>query len=124
MGKQEYYISQAIQEALKSDCKHQHGAVCVKGGKIIARGHNYFRTLRVFSNGKNTRKTRVFSGKNTRKLYTCHAEMAALLKVRPWENVDLYVIRLGASGLVNSRPCRVCQRFISSYRVARVFYSE
>ena len=30
----------AIEEAMKSEDHNQHGAVVVKGGKILARGHN------------------------------------------------------------------------------------
>lgn len=111
--KREYYISQAIQEAYKSDCKHKHGAVCVKGGKVISRGHNQFKTLRVFTGNRNTRK-----------LVTIHAEMDALTRIDPDDGVDLYVIRIGAHGLANSKPCCVCQELIQSYKVSRVFYSQ
>ena len=34
----------ATQEAMKSSCTYKHGAVIMKGGKVVARGHNSHRT--------------------------------------------------------------------------------
>lgn len=40
MAKRDYYISEAINKAKESKMKCKHGAVIVKGGKIIRAGHN------------------------------------------------------------------------------------
>eukprot|EP01115_Flamella_aegyptia_P004001 TRINITY_DN177_c0_g1_i2.p1 TRINITY_DN177_c0_g1~~TRINITY_DN177_c0_g1_i2.p1 ORF type:complete len:76 (+),score=5.25 TRINITY_DN177_c0_g1_i2:63-290(+) len=40
----EKYLKEAQQEAEKSDMNFRHGAVIVKGGKILSRGHNQSRT--------------------------------------------------------------------------------
>tara|TARA_Y100000591_G_C21836355_1_gene702773 strand:+ start:442 stop:720 length:279 start_codon:yes stop_codon:yes gene_type:complete len=61
------FISAAQQEALKSPCLMQHGAVAVRGGKIIGRGYNHYR---------NQTSDGVVSNS-----CTCHAEMAAIRDV-------------------------------------------
>jgi len=38
------YMTLAAQEALQSNVNYKHGAVVVKAGKIIAKGHNSLRT--------------------------------------------------------------------------------
>jgi len=34
----------ATQEAMKSNCTYKHGAIIMKGGKVVAKGHNTYRT--------------------------------------------------------------------------------
>lgn len=39
-SRKEYYLREASQEAEKSILQCRHGAIIVKGGKIISRGYN------------------------------------------------------------------------------------
>lgn len=45
MSKKLLYFNEALSEASKSLCDMRHGAVLVKGGQIISRGHNEPRPL-------------------------------------------------------------------------------
>lgn len=62
-----HFIQVAQDEALKSPCLMQHGAVAVAGGKIIGRGYNHYRNQT--SDGVVTNSC------------TCHAEMDAVRDV-------------------------------------------
>ncbi|KAL6046080.1 hypothetical protein QOT17_022406 [Balamuthia mandrillaris] len=64
MGRVEKYLERAAREALRSDCEHKHGACLVKGGKLLALGHN------------SRLRTRLQCGGFT--LCSVHAEMKAL----------------------------------------------
>ncbi|TFY54980.1 hypothetical protein EVG20_g9488 [Dentipellis fragilis] len=44
MSKTEFYLSECAAAALKSPMQYTLGAVLVKGGKVISRGHNHHRT--------------------------------------------------------------------------------
>ena len=43
--KDEYFILQAYQEALKSTMTKRYGAVLVHNNKIVSKGHNYSTSL-------------------------------------------------------------------------------
>ena len=43
-SKDEHLASYAYLEAEKSPCLMRHGCIAVVNGKIIARGHNHYRT--------------------------------------------------------------------------------
>tara|TARA_B100001113_G_scaffold349448_1_gene344881 strand:+ start:172 stop:459 length:288 start_codon:yes stop_codon:yes gene_type:complete len=45
MSKQEQFIDTALKVAQESPCLHQHGAVAVLNGKIIAFGYNNYRLI-------------------------------------------------------------------------------
>ena len=61
------FMQAALDEAHKSPCLMQHGAVAVSGGKIIGRGYNHYRSRTSDGIVQNS--------------CTCHAEMAALRDV-------------------------------------------
>jgi len=44
MGRVEKYLKEAAEEAKKSDVYAKHGCLIVKGGRIVAKGHNSVRT--------------------------------------------------------------------------------
>jgi tRNA(Arg) A34 adenosine deaminase TadA len=60
----ENFMQIALNEAVKSPCNSQHGAVAVVKGNIIGRGYNHYRC--------NTRDGFVNNS------CTCHAEMSAI----------------------------------------------
>lgn len=54
-----------------------------------------------------------------------HAEVAALIKVRDWNDAHrIAVFRYGADGSPrNAKPCRVCQRIIQQAGITEVEYT-
>lgn len=62
--KDERLASRAYLEAEKSPCLMRHGCVAVVNGKVIARGHNHYRTHS--------------QDKIINKMCSCHAEMDTL----------------------------------------------
>ena len=111
------YVISAMEEALKSDCRCKHGAIIVKNGKIIARGHNkergYDEHGATFPNKKITR----------------HAEQNALLSCqdkKELRDADMYVVRVKMIAisknakndnkireeLSNSEPCSTCKQIL------------
>ena len=65
--KDEHLASYAYLEAEKSPCLMRHGCIAVVNGKIIARGHNHYRTNS--------------HDKIIDKMCSCHAEMDTLRSV-------------------------------------------
>ena len=116
------YILSAMEEALRSTMRSKHGAIIVKNGKIIAKGHNY----------EIHNPHRGFSSK-----YSVHAEIAAMNRVgnrRKLKSADIYVVRLYFDledrqiSLKNSKPCHDCFKKISKcmtkYGLRTVYFSE
>ena len=58
------FMNMALQEANKSEILMHHGAIAVVGGKVMGRGHNFYRTHSRDNFITNT--------------CTCHAEIACL----------------------------------------------
>jgi tRNA(Arg) A34 adenosine deaminase TadA len=94
-------IEVAIHESRKSTHEtYFHGAAVVRANTVIATGHNW-------ANG-------------------IHAEVHAVGRVHPKkrQNIVVYSIRTTASGkLANAAPCWMCQIFLRSQGVRKVFYS-
>ena len=88
-------------------------AIVVRGNKII-------------SIGRNTRRLPLSSvGRDSKKMYSFHAEYNVLKKVRDAEGADMYVLRtLKKGGFANAKPCINCERIINERGVKRVFYTE
>ena len=62
-SREESYINEAFNQALRSPCQMRHGCVAVANGRILGKGFNHYRT---------TSCDNVISG------CSCHAEMAAV----------------------------------------------
>lgn len=93
----------------------RHGAVLIRGGKILSSGFN----LCVHS--KLSDRFKKHAGEGTR-----HAEVAAILGIdkKVTSGADIYVVRLNKKGeLKNSRPCLMCQDILKFVGVRRAFYS-
>lgn len=115
--RQQYFLQRARQLAFNSPNQiHRHGAVIVKGKKIISEGFNHKRWHLYMKN----------------KL-SVHAEIAALSHVKLkydkkfLSQCDMYVVRLGnertGRPLKYSKPCQCCSKAILKSGVRRVFYS-
>ena len=102
------YINIAEEQAYKSVQNFRHGAVLVKDGKILSKGHN----------------KPIASDKPGQ--HSVHAEVNAIKNSgKSCENAILYVVRVNNnSGLANSKPCKHCLHFMKVMKVQRVFYSS
>ena len=96
---QEYYMEQALKEAEKAYKKLEVpvGAVIVKDGKIIARGHNQ---------------------KETKTDTTKHAEMIAIQKaskkLKSWRLIDCEMY-------ITLEPCTMCAGAIINSRIKKIY---
>lgn len=104
--------SAQIQARKSKHKQHRMGAVIVKGGRIIAFGHNQIRPSKEL------------------KTETIHAEEAAILQgiktcgIRSLAGSKLYVTRFTKGGSVSlALPCCRCMDLIRSVGIHKVFYS-
>lgn len=102
----------ASKHAEKSTHRHRLGAVIVKGGRVLATGHNEIRYSKELQKG------------------SVHAEEAAILKLLKAKRLsdlagaELYVSRVCNSGRVGmARPCSNCLSLIQSVGIRKVFYT-
>lgn len=93
------YINLATDEANKSTLKCRHGAVLVKGGKVLSKGYNRD---------------------------NIHAECMAIKNgYKYWnKNVDLYIVRISDNNLLMSKPCMKCVEKIRKTKINRIYYSN
>lgn len=106
----------AVKTAKKSEFTcFKHGAVLVRGGKIINTAFNEC------VHAKLGIKYKDHPGISTR-----HAELSVVLGIdrKVTTGADVYVVRINPSGnLKNSRPCPMCIGVMKFVGVRRVFYS-
>jgi len=116
----EKYINLAREESFKSPVLMKHGCVAVINGRVMARGHNHYRTQSNDGYIKNS--------------CTCHAEMDTLrtlnkryIKSKKEVNnkkVVLYIVRTDNKGeLKESGPCIDCLRQILKLNIKKIIYS-
>ncbi len=110
-----YYLSKARAESKKSIIgKAQVGAVLVKKGCIISKGHNRIKYSKV-------------NDKYSRWKESTHAEVDALKKVMYLTGLNsttLFVYRELKSGeLASSKPCDKCMAFIKFLKIKRIVYT-
>jgi deoxycytidylate deaminase len=108
MGRVDRFIRLAANIALKSLMEFKHGAVLVKGGRVISTGYN---TPRTCINGKD--------------IPSLHAEIAVLQdrSITATKGADLFIVRLNTFGMGNSKPCLQCLETLKAFGVKRVFYT-
>ena len=99
----------------------RHGAVAVANGRIIAKGHNDYRT---------NASTKLMGE------YTCHAECAVLHKLMKLKNspntssqkfkkIKIYITRLGEGDkLRESAPCHDCCEKMLFFGIKTVVFTE
>jgi len=113
----QYFIDEAIKEALKSNLQMRHGCVLVTNGEIIARGHNMG-----YSGPLNSMRS-------------THAEIATLQNLGNYNNLKdatMYVVRISTQNgkiyMVNSHPCQDCLpkllKCIRIHGLKQVYYSN
>lgn len=103
------YLCRAIDVASVSEHNNfKHGAVLVKGGKVLSEGSNKY---------TNTGKMHGFG--------SIHAEERALksMKKDPRGGV-MYIARVASYGPAMSKPCRRCQLLLKNAGIKRVVYTS
>lgn len=109
----ERFAQFAFIEAERSNLPMKHGCIAVSGGKIIAKGHNHYRTYS---------KDGLIEG------CSCHAEidvMRKVLKRNRKNKINLYIVRASESGEYrNSAPCNTCVSILKRYNIRMIVYSK
>jgi len=100
--------------ASKSQARMKHGAIIVKGGRVIGTGFN-----------KNRNNPLVVSENHIKSHCSEHAEVNAIkdasYNVR---NAILYVARVSKNGMDrNSKPCSQCFDIISKLGIKKIIYT-
>jgi len=113
MSRHESRIKQAVKVASSSDYRWKHGAVVVRGGRVIGFAPNKFR------NAPEVDAANV----------TDHAEAAIireLLKNYPdLRNSVIYIARVSNSGQTRmSRPCANCMKLIVDAGIKEIVYTN
>ncbi len=108
-------LNRATELAFTSKCnpRTRHGALIVRGGRIVGRGVNKDRNDPEFSKAPGS-------------AFAVHAEIDALRNAgnTPVKGATIYVARVGSSGdLRMSRPCASCQAALKAAGVKTVVYT-
>ena len=105
-------IKLAIKEASLSQARCKHGAVVTRGGSVLGKG-------------RNTYKTHATRGRGP--LRTLHAEAACIRDAERrginLRGATIYVARTGNKSQM-SRPCLDCQQMIEDYGIRKVVYTD
>lgn len=111
------YLDLALKLAAASDCEQKHGTVIVKGGRVLAVGINKDRndpTVVVSDTGPDARGT----------IFSVHAEIDALKRVKDARGAVVYVARQSKTGTeAFSRPCDGCVKALMDAGVKAVAYT-
>lgn len=114
------YFDIARQEALLSPFYRRHGAVLVRGGRIINKSYNSPN----FSSF--AKRFCIQNGKDFQLHAFRHAELSTVLGVPrdKTEGSSIYVVRINRHGEFKmSRPCSLCLSALKFVGVKRAFYT-
>jgi deoxycytidylate deaminase len=113
--RQRSYLNLAMRMAETSEVSHMHGAVCVRGGRVLSLGANRWR---------NRNKHMMVRNEDYNPHITTHAEIDALSRVDDARGSTIYVARVGKSGEEKfSRPCDNCAKALAAAGVKAVVYT-
>ena len=108
------YLSVATYLASQSECRMKHGAVIVKGGRVLSTGTN-----------KERNHPMQVSSEHIKTHCSVHAEMDAIKKAGDIRGATIYVARVNKNGQQrNSRPCTLCYRIIKNAGIKKVIYTS
>lgn len=103
-------VAGSVAESSRS--RSRHGAIIVRGGRIIATGYNRSRTHNAW----------VFD--RARRDCSIHAELSALRLCSSGRGSTLYVVRLNKVGAYRfSAPCSDCREALEEAGIKRVIHS-
>ena len=114
--KERNYVDLASRISYQSDHQHRHGAVLVKGSRIINASHNKMKF--------NSFASRFFP--RQKEWATIHAELGSILNVerKNTEGATVYVVRMSIEDKLRmSKPCEMCQAAMKWVGIKKVVYS-
>lgn len=108
------YLEVARYFATKSVANKRHGAIIVKGGRVVGTGYN-----------KNRNSTRVVSPELIKTHCSWHAEELAIRDAGDnLKNSIIYVARINKRGQDrNSKPCPKCMLLIKENKIKKIIYT-
>jgi deoxycytidylate deaminase len=109
------FLSVAKYLATKSESRHRHGAVIVKGGRVVGTGFNKDRNHPDF-----------VSPEHIKTHCSVHAEVEAI-RDAGWnvKGAVLYVARVNSQGKDRySKPCDRCMTVIEETQIKKVIYTR
>lgn len=115
-NKDNRYLDIAKNLALSSTVnKYRHGAVIVKGGRVISTGINKMKNHpSVFDDDVDLIKSSAH----------VHAEIDAIKKVSDLRGAKIYIARVNKNGQTGlSRPCDKCYKNITAAGITRIIYT-
>ena len=122
------YIKKAVEESLKSNMSHRHGACLVHRNKIVAYGYN-----KMIGGSIKGQKNSKYG------IYSIHAEVSAVKEFlrlgkrkgmgkNILKECTLYVVRTGKKSMdfpiKMSKPCDNCYNFLAKHKIKKVYWSE
>jgi len=112
--KDQAYLSVARYFATKSSSRNTHGAVVVKGGRVLGTGYNKDRNHPLF-----------VSPEHIKTECSTHAEESAIRDAGyDVRNAVIYVARVNKHGEDrNSKPCPKCAKLIQDSGIKRVVFT-
>jgi len=108
------YLSVARYFATKSSAKNTHGAIVVKGGRVVGTGYN-----------KNRNNPHFVSPEHIKTDCSVHAEKSAIKDAGyDVKNAVIYIARVNRHGEDrDSKPCSRCLKLIEESGIKRVVYT-
>jgi deoxycytidylate deaminase len=103
-------IAIKIAESNEHYDKWKHGAIIVRGGRVL-------------SVGQNKLKNEVHVFDENFPCVSVHAEVDAIKRCKDTRNAILYVARWSASGPANSEPCHHCRRTAEQHEIKRIVFT-
>ena len=102
-------MSKALEVAAKSKCRHRHGCVVVRDGRIIASSTN----------------KKVGDPSVAWRVSHIHAEFGAIIAAGTRAvGANVYIARVNADGEpAPSKPCKKCESMLARAGVARVVWT-
>lgn len=103
------YLEMAMHVASKSKCRHKHGCVVVRNGKIVSSSTN----------------KKIGDPKTAWRTSHIHAEFAAILAAGNLASgSNVYVARIAANGTpAPSKPCKKCESIMARSGVSRIVWT-
>jgi len=103
------YLEMALGVAAKSKCRHKHGCVVVRNGKIVSTSTN----------------KKIGDPKTAWRVSHVHAEFAAITAAGNLAvGSNVYVARIAADGSpAPSKPCKKCESILLRSGVSRVVWT-
>jgi deoxycytidylate deaminase len=108
------YLSVARYFATKSSAKNTHGAIVVKGGRVVGTGYN-----------KNKNNPHFVSPEHIKTNCSVHAERSAIKDAGyDVKNAVIYIARVNRQGEDrDSKPCSRCLELIEESGIKRIVYT-